>query len=282
MSFWDSFKLQYESPGAGTAYVNEQAQQQAGQINAGMVGAANATNDPMAMRNAQWLAAQNHQQAIASANQQRAALYARAQEYNAKTHNDAVLNLEKGLLGGGSGIMAMSDVRAKENIHPANGEVRQFMDTMAARQQLLNAIADYHPTAHEAGEAMGRAGAHAYEYTPRAQAQGQPPGTHYGPMAQELERTPAGASTVVQAPDGTKHVDTSKLAMLHTSALADLHNRVQRLEQSGGDRAAAGMAERYYGKAPSAASPLLEKGPARKKPKKPKKDLGRVRLFGSK
>lgn len=56
----------------------------------------------------------------------------------------------------------------------------------------------------------------AYEYK-NPERHGE--GTHVGPMAQELEQTPAGASTVVTQPDGTKAVDTDRLSLLNTSAL---------------------------------------------------------------
>lgn len=54
-------------------------------------------------------------------------------------------------------------------------------------------------------------------------------GRFYGPMAQDLERTPAGASTVKQAPDGTKMVDTSRLALVNTAAISDLQKQLAAL-----------------------------------------------------
>jgi hypothetical protein len=50
-------------------------------------------------------------------------------------------------------------------------------------------------------------------------------GRFYGPMAQDLERTPAGASIVKQAPDGTKMVDTSRGALLALGAVSDLQRQ---------------------------------------------------------
>jgi len=60
------------------------------------------------------------------------------------------------------------------------------------------------------------ASASAFEYRdPERHGQGQ----HFGPMAQELEQTPAGASTVIEQPDGTKAIDTGRLSLLNTSGL---------------------------------------------------------------
>lgn len=65
---------------------------------------------------------------------------------------------------------------------------------------------------------------YSYEYKDPA-AHGQ--GRFYGPMAQDLEKTPAGASTVKSAPDGTKIVDTSRLALVNTAAVSELQRKQQ-------------------------------------------------------
>jgi hypothetical protein len=56
-----------------------------------------------------------------------------------------------------------------------------------------------------------------YEYKDPAR-HGQ--GTHYGPMAQELAKTPVGRSTLQETPDGRLAVDTGRLALVNTAALA--------------------------------------------------------------
>ncbi len=48
-------------------------------------------------------------------------------------------------------------------------------------------------------------------------------GQHYGPMAQDLLKTPAGASTVAQTPDGTLAVNTPRLTLVNTAALHSMH-----------------------------------------------------------
>lgn len=54
-------------------------------------------------------------------------------------------------------------------------------------------------------------------------------GRFYGPMAQDLEKTPAGASVVKRAPDGTKMVDTSRLSLVNTGAISDLQRQIAAL-----------------------------------------------------
>lgn len=56
-----------------------------------------------------------------------------------------------------------------------------------------------------------------YEYK-NPERHGQ--GTHFGPMAQELAQTPVGRSTLTQTPDGRLAVDTGRLALVNTAALA--------------------------------------------------------------
>lgn len=59
---------------------------------------------------------------------------------------------------------------------------------------------------------------YAYQYKVPSEV-GASPGTHYGPMAQDLEKTPAGAS-VVGTKNGRKFVDTGRLTMLNTSEVS--------------------------------------------------------------
>jgi hypothetical protein len=55
-----------------------------------------------------------------------------------------------------------------------------------------------------------------YEYRDPS-SPGADPGEHYGPMAQDLEKTPAGASVVSEGPDGKKRIDTGRLALVNAS-----------------------------------------------------------------
>jgi len=65
-------------------------------------------------------------------------------------------------------------------------------------------------------------------------AQGAAPGQQFGVMAQDLERTPAGRSVVVQQPNGTKVVDTGRLSMQNTAAIGELGNEIEQLKRYGG------------------------------------------------
>jgi hypothetical protein len=97
-----------------------------------------------------------------------------------------------------SGAGALSDERVKQDIKPGG---------LAASQ------------------AVGEIEPQSWEYKPGF----GPPGERVGPMAQQLERTPAGASLVSNTPHG-KVVDTGGLAALATAATADQEQRLKKLE----------------------------------------------------
>ena len=72
---------------------------------------------------------------------------------------------------------------------------------------------------------------YAYEYKPEYQGDpGASPGQQFGVMAQDLERSPVTASTVVEDERGMKQVDTKKLTMVNSAALHDIVGRLDRLE----------------------------------------------------
>lgn len=77
-----------------------------------------------------------------------------------------------------------------------------------------------------AQEAVEKAPGYSYEYK---QPERHGAGRFYGPMAQDLERTPAGRSTVREAPDGTKMVDTSRLSLVNTAALNGQQKQIDEL-----------------------------------------------------
>lgn len=73
---------------------------------------------------------------------------------------------------------------------------------------------------------------YSYEYKREALSRpGSAPGRHFGPMAQDLEKTPAGKSVVRAGPDGMKSVDTGRLALLQSAALHDLVKRMDKMEK---------------------------------------------------
>lgn len=62
-------------------------------------------------------------------------------------------------------------------------------------------------------------------------APGTAPGKHFGPMAQDLEKTKAGKSVVKPGADGMKRVDTSRLTLLQSAALHDIVKRLDKMEK---------------------------------------------------
>lgn len=71
----------------------------------------------------------------------------------------------------------------------------------------------------------------AYRYTPEAQAKlGVPSEIQYGPMAQELEQTPVGASLVRDTPDG-KMVDVKAATMAQFGMIGAQEREIERLKR---------------------------------------------------
>jgi hypothetical protein len=130
--------------------------------------------------------------------------------------------------GGGGGMLGgmLSDVRNKKNIEaepslrnvfgqPPTGE----LDAAYARQGAdTGPRFDFRP-------AQG----YSYEYKD-PHAPGAAPGRQFGPMAQDLERTPAGAAAVKTGPDGKKMVDAGRLTMANTAAISEQQRTIDRLK----------------------------------------------------
>lgn len=95
------------------------------------------------------------------------------------------------------------------------------LDEAYARQQQPPAI-DLRP-----------ARGYSYEYKDPNQP-GAAPGTHVGPMAQDLEQT-AAAHTVFDTPTG-KQVDTPRLTMTNTAAISELQRKLEALQAAQGPR----------------------------------------------
>jgi len=85
-------------------------------------------------------------------------------------------------------------------------------------------------------DCMGRINAYLFKYKPEIQRkyddeQGVDGKPHVGVMAQELLENPATESTVDKDTDGYLKVDTRKLTMTNTAAIAELTRRVDELEK---------------------------------------------------
>lgn len=72
-----------------------------------------------------------------------------------------------------------------------------------------------------------------YSYKP---GMGEDPGQrHFGPMAQDIEKSEAGKTMVKTGPDGLKRVDTERLSLAAAAGINELLERVKKLEaRSGG------------------------------------------------
>ena len=101
------------------------------------------------------------------------------------------------------------------------GYDRSALDEAYARQQQPPAI-DLRP-----------ARGYSYEYKD-PNIPGAAPGTHVGPMAQDLENT-AAANTVFDTPTG-KQVDTPRLTMTNTAAISELQRKLEALQAAQGPR----------------------------------------------
>jgi hypothetical protein len=136
-----------------------------------------------------------------------------------------------GAVGGVAGAaMKASDVRSKKKI-------QELEDVSAQYRALLDERSPY-PTTQgpntSALDAHRGAGAYSYEYRDPSMP-GAAPGRQSGPMSHELRSMPG---VVQQGPDGYERVDTGRLALNNTSALAET---VRRDDEQ--DRALAEMAE---------------------------------------
>lgn len=110
-------------------------------------------------------------------------------------------------------------------------------DTMTAFRKVGGAIADgarsfaakFDTTPQTASSQMlDRLNPYSYNYKPGTPGE-DPSRLRYGVMAQDLQKSPMGASMVEETPGG-KMVDARKAAGVNLAALADLHQRVKRIE----------------------------------------------------
>lgn len=154
-----------------------------------------------------------------------------------------------GAIGTGLGIMAMaaSDERVKKNIVPVGdfGSTLSALDEQAdpygINQGVLQRRSLDTENPYGYGQAPPRildrqnpytdlrpAQAYSYEYTdPEKFGQGR----FVGPMAQDLEKSPATESAVFTDTDGVKKIDTSRLALVNTSAISEQQRRIDELEK---------------------------------------------------
>jgi len=121
---------------------------------------------------------------------------------------EANINRQQAAQGGmmaaaGNLVTMISDVRAKEKIKGGGGAVRDILDTISPYSY------DYKAGKGDGGKDV------------------------VGIMAQDLERTPQGASMVTDTPEG-KAIDAGRATQLNLAASADLNRRLSDLESQTG------------------------------------------------
>lgn len=104
-------------------------------------------------------------------------------------------------------------------------------DSMAPRQEAPAYSFAARPK--RPGTDLRPAQGYSYEYKDPS-APGAAPGRHFGPMAQDLEKTPAGKSVVETGPNGMKRINAPRLTLVNTSAIAEQQRRLDRLEELAG------------------------------------------------
>lgn len=114
----------------------------------------------------------------------------------------AAMSAVGGLISTGVSAYAKSDKREKTDIRSASFDLRPALGS-------------------------------SYEYTDPSSA-GAAPGRHFGPMAQDLEKTEAGRSVVRTGRDGVKMVDTSRLSLVNTAAIAEMQRELERMKRRAG------------------------------------------------
>lgn len=147
----------------------------------------------------------------------------------------------------GGAVLAMSDIRGKKNISPAGDQVSDAFRTANRDADYMRSggasypeLASARPTyaypyeglAQPQRQEISRADpypAYSYDYKD-PNAPGAEPGQQFGPMAQDLEKTPAGKSVVSTGKDGKKRIDAGRLTLMNASETSKLRGEVDRLK----------------------------------------------------
>src|SRR5690606_36225092 len=128
---------------------------------------------------------------------------------------------------GGTALMA-SDRRSKEQIQSLAEENDALKRTLAALSGPTTGELD--EIGRDAIATIRQAPGYTYRYTD-PDAPGRAPGLQAGPMAQDLEKTPLGASLVREAPDGTKMVDAGRAGLTALAAASEQQRELDRVRE---------------------------------------------------
>ena len=158
--------------------------------------------------------------------------YLAAQQSNqqADTERDkANTGMVTGLLGG----LMMSDEHSKKQITSLKGQLADAM-ALGFKPEAPDTDALDDAYRRQGGEPrVDLRGSPGYSYQYKdPNAPGAAPGTHVGPMAQDLEKSPATAGSVVTGPDGVKRVDPGRLTLTNTAAISDQQRDIQAIKQA--------------------------------------------------
>lgn len=133
-----------------------------------------------------------------------------------------------GSLIGGAAMLAASDRRSKEQVRSLAEENDALKRTLAALSGPTTGELD--EIGRDAIATIRQAPGYTYRYTD-PDAPGRAPGLQAGPMAQDLEKTPLGASLVREAPDGTKMVDTGRAGLTALAAASEQQRELDRVRE---------------------------------------------------
>jgi len=145
---------------------------------------------------------------------------------------EAAAKQKAGIIGGGATVAAaaISDIRAKQNIRDVDvaGELDKLRGLTSKQAPPTARYADLGEPPTRAYD-IRPAQPYSYEYTAEARAKGQDAGTKVGPMAQDLEQTPL-RGAVITGKDGMKSIDTGRLSLGLTGAVAEQQTKIDELD----------------------------------------------------
>jgi len=144
---------------------------------------------------------------------------------------EAAAKEKSGIIGtAGTIVAAVSDIRAKQKIRDVDvaGELDKLRSLTSKQAPPTARYADVGEPPTRAYD-IRAAQPYSYEYTDEARAQGQDGGTKVGPMAQDLEQTPL-RGAVITGKDGMKSIDTGRLSLGLTGAVAEQQTKIDELD----------------------------------------------------
>jgi len=142
------------------------------------------------------------------------------------------LVLGQGSLSAGMDAANMqAQAAAEANDAALRGQVIGAVGAAAAPKSDKRAKKNIKPAGDEIDELFRNAPGYSYEYI-EPDSPGAKPGQNFGPMAQDLEKTRAGASVVGTDANGEKRVDTGRLSLMTTSEVGKQRAQIDALARA--------------------------------------------------